>query len=941
MRSLSFILHPSSFILLFLLLPSLAATRDRRLLDYGWKFHLADSSLPGESSTPLTDLKYTPVQGTPSNTPPTPDATWKDASPGQDVFNGRVGFAWFSTTIRNPQSAIPNPPPLVSFDAVDDNATVFLNGQKIGSHEGWSESFDLPLNTAWNPAGPNTLSVLVENTAGIGGIKGASLKLSTQTVAANNFDDHAWRTVDVPHDFILELPVSPKNGDPNFGFHPPAVAWYRRHFTPDPSSKGQRTWLEFDGIYRNSKVFLNGQLLGAHPSGYTSFYFDATDSIKYNQDNVLAIRVDATSHEGWWYEGGGIYRHTWLTTLSPTHIAHWGTFVTTTIPSISNGTEVSATGSLPASASPLQSAPAKVTLKTTLTNESPKSSHLTLHSDILDANNQIVTTADTPADLSPNQSTTIPQKFDLPSAHLWSPDHPYLYHVVTTILQNDKELDRLVTPLGVRTFHFDPDHGFFLNGSPLKIQGTCNHQDFAGIGIALPDRIHEFKIQKLKEMGANAYRCSHHQYADELLDACDRIGMLVMDENRHLGESAQILDEAATLVQRDRNHPSVFLWSICNEEGLQGSAEGRRKAQAIKDVFNKYDGTRPVTAAMNAGWGGEGISNILDVVGFNYNYEQYDPFHKSHPAQPMMGSETASILTTRGEYQQDNIRGYMSSYNNGAESSWLPTASRLYMAGAFVWTGFDYRGEPTPFGWPNLNSHFGIMDLAGFPKDDFYYYQSAWTNKPVLHLFPHWNWAYPPRPEAEQGAMVEVRCYTNCDKVELFVNDKSQGTKTKPTPSGVGPPVFTWRVKWNPGQISAKGYKDGKEIETKIETAGLPAKILLTADRSTLNADAQDVALITATVVDADGRICPMADNAITFSSASDALHLLGTGNGDPSDHTPDHSPTRQTFHGHCLALLQSSQQPGPVTIRATCPDLPPTMLQLNLRPTALPPRVP
>ena len=478
------------------------------------------------------------------------------------------------------------------------------------------------------------------------------------------------------------------------------------------------------------------------------------------------------------------------------------------------------------------------------------------------------------------------------------------------------EVDRVVTPFGIRTIRFDADKGFFLNGKPVKIYGTCNHQDFAGIGIALPDRVLAYKIEKLKEMGANAYRCSHHPFAPELMDECDRQGMLVMDENRRLGDSQEVLSQVESMILRDRNHPSVILWSLCNEERLQGTPEGEKMGKAMKDVINRLDPTRPVTAAMNGGYGG-GLSQVVDVQGFNYHWSDYDDYHRDHPTQPMFGSESASVVTTRGIYQQDDQRGYVSAYTTGAEQNWRPVAERPFMAGAFIWTGFDYRGEPSPFGWPCINSHFGVMDTCGFPKDDYYYYHAWWGTKPVLHLVPNWNWAYPNPGKAHEGREITVRAYSNCDRVELFLNGESLGAQDMPPNSHLD-----WKAHWAPGVLSAKGFKKGKEVVSdRVETAGLPDAIRLTPDRRTIQADGQDCSMIKVEIVDAHGRNVPVADNTVEFNITSNG-RIIGVGNGDPSSHEPDKATHRRAFNGLCMAIVQSTRDTGPIIVTATSPTL-------------------
>ncbi|HEY5039566.1 MAG TPA: glycoside hydrolase family 2 TIM barrel-domain containing protein, partial [bacterium] len=505
------------------------------------------------------------------------------------------------------------------------------------------------------------------------------------------------------------------------------------------------------------------------------------------------------------------------------------------------------------------------------------------------------------------------QKGQFSKPILWSLENPNLYTWVTRIEKAGKPVDQVETSFGVRSLRFDKDKGFFLNGKPVKIKGTCNHQDFAGVGTALSDRLFTYRVERLKEMGSNAYRCSHNPTAPELLDACDKLGMLVMDENRRLGDSEEILSQVESMVLRDRNHPSVILWSLCNEEAIQGTKEGRRKGEAMKEVVKKYDKTRLVTAAMNYGWGGDGLSNVLELQGFNYAIDQYNQYRKSHPNVPLYGSETASTVSTRGIYVTDKLKGYVSAYDVNhtmwslpAEAAWRPIADRPWMAGAFLWTGFDYRGEPTPYNWPCINSHFGILDMCGFPKDNFYYYQAWWGDKPILHLFPHWNWA------GKEGQQIDVWCHTNYDQVQLFLNGTSQGVKETPKNGHL-----EWKVWYEPGVLTAKALKDGAVVaETKVETTDAPAEVKLEPYKTEMLADGEDVMPITVSISDDKSRLVPIADNEVTFT-VEGAGEIAGVGNGDPSSHEPDKADKRKAFNGLCMVLVKANDKPGKIKVTA------------------------
>jgi beta-galactosidase len=503
---------------------------------------------------------------------------------------------------------------------------------------------------------------------------------------------------------------------------------------------------------------------------------------------------------------------------------------------------------------------------------------------------------------------------------LWSLEQPHLHQLVMTIEAGGAVVDRYETPFGIRTIRFDTDQGFFLNGKPVKIKGTCNHQDHAGVGSALPDRIQYYRIEKLKEMGVNGYRTSHNPPTPELLDACDRLGMLVMDETRTMSSSPEALANLEAMIRRDRNHPSVIIWSLGNEEPEQGTERGARIVRAMKRLARRLDPSRPVTAAMDDAWG-QGISAVVDVQGFNYKHgAEIDEFHRRFPKQPTIGSETGSTVSTRGIYANDKEQGYVSAYDVSypewaatAETWWKIYAARPFLAGGFCWTGFDYRGEPTPYEWPCINSHFGIMDTCGFPKDNYYYYQAWWSEKLVLHLFPHWNWP------GKEGEEIEVWCHTNLEKVELFLNGESLGTQEVPRYSHVA-----WKVRYAPGTLEARGYKGGQQVlVSKRETTGGPVKIALRPDRESIQADGEDVSLVEVQVLDKEGRLVPVADNEITFQCLARGK-LIGVGNGNPSSHEPDKADRRRAFNGLCMAIVQSTQEAGEIRLEASSPGLEP-----------------
>jgi len=725
-------------------------------------------------------------------------------------------------------------------------------------------------------------------------------------VLGEDFNDGDWQKINLPHDWVVELPFDPC-AEMNHGFKPtgrafPAnsIGWYRKVFDIPADELGKQMSLEFDGVFRDCYVWLNGFLLGRNQSGYNSFSFDITDYVNYGGKNVLVLRVDATNQEGWFYEGGGIYRHVWLTKTNPLHIAHWGTFVT----------------------SDVQNSYATVTAQAKIVNENDEKAAIKLESYIEDANGKIlVKKIISSGTIEPWSQNQLSCKMKIKDVKLWSLESPYLYKLVSIIKQNGKILDRYETPFGIRTISFDADKGFSLNGKQIFIKGTCNHQDHAGVGLALPDSIQYYRIKKLKEMGCNAYRTSHNPPTPELLEACDRLGMLVLDETRTMGTSPEILGQLESMVLRDRNHPSIIMWSLGNEEkSIQGKDYGLRIGKTMVRAIKNLDSTRPITMGMDDGFG-KGISDVIDIQGFNYRQHFVDGFRKDRPKTPILMSEDASTLCTRGIYANDETKGYMTSYDENAPMWGYTTipcfkfyAQRPWIIGTFMWTGFDYRGEPTPYKWPCISSHFGIMDTCGYPKDNFFYYQAWWGDKTVLHIFPHWNWA------GKEGQDIDVRCFTNCSEVELFLNGKSLGKQSVAEYNDV-----RWNVKYEPGTLLAKGYKDGKEIaQAKVETIGSPAKISLVPDRESINADGEDVAMVRVEIRDAQDRICPLADNLIKFEISENGK-IIGVGNGDPSSHESDKASQRKVFNGLAQVIVQSGKTAGDIKLTAQSDGLPQT----------------
>jgi len=698
------------------------------------------------------------------------------------------------------------------------------------------------------------------------------------------------------------------------GFLPVEPAWYRKTFTLPAGYRGKSIWIDFDGVYRDSVVYLNGHKLGEHQSGYTGFAYDIARYANFGGRNVLAVYVDPRRFEGWWYEGGGIYRHVWLNVANPVHLAPLGTYVVSKIP------EPKAPGFVPG--------PASVSIETAIVTSGTPGRY-TLVSTIVDPAGKTVAIARSSALVSGR--STVHQAVEVKHPSLWSIDTPRLYTLRTDLEQSGRIVDTQQTHFGIRTIRYDADTGFYLNGRPVKLKGTCNHQDFAGVGIGMTDSILYWRIKKLKEMGSNAYRCSHNPPAAELLDACDRLGMVVMDETRHLGDTYQQktpsgtttsdLSDLAWMIQRDRNHPSVIMWSMANEEPLEGTKEGANIFKAMAKVVRKYDTTRPITTAMNYGWG-DGFTLVEDLLGFNYAPDQYDKFHKLFPKLPILGSETASITYTRGKYTTDVDRGFVFCDWVWPEAAWEPIASRPYVAGGFVWTGFDYKGEPTPCKWPDINSNFGAMDICGFPKDSYYYYQSVWGSKPIVHLLPHWNW---PKDTTKP---IHVLAFSNCRRVELLLNGRSLGAKEMPENGHL-----EWQVAYEPGILAARGYDAAGKLTAvdKVETTGAPAALRLTTDRTRLKADGEDMTVVDVAVVDEKGRVVPTASNAVNFQ-VSGPGRVVGVGNGDPTDHAPDKASARKAYCGLCMVIVGAgTKATGSIRLQATSPGLKPAVMTFTI----------
>jgi len=682
------------------------------------------------------------------------------------------------------------------------------------------------------------------------------------------FDDRTWRKLNLPHDWAVEQPFN-KNASLSHGFKAvgrnfpeSSVGWYRKSVFIPAKDLGRKISLAFDGVFRNSIVWVNGHYLGTEPSGYHGFEYDITDYLNYGAENVIAVRVDVTIEEGWFYEGAGIYRHVWLDKTDPLHVVPNGTFVRSTVSD--NQADVKA----------------GVTLK----NDALHDEKFSVKQSIIDAEGKTIASGEL-QNLELKALTVKEFTVDIPvqNPKLWDLEHPYLYQLLTTVMKNGKLVDTYKTSFGIRSIRFDADKGFFLNGKRIEVKGTNNHQDHAGLGVALPDELQYFRIKTLKEMGSNAYRCSHNPPTPELLDACDKLGMLVIDENRLMGITDQNLAYLKKLMIRDRNHPSIISWSIGNEEwNIEGTITGARIAKTMQAFAKTIDTTRAITAAVSGGIG-SGISTTIDLLGYNYvATKNTDEQHQKYPAQFSWGTEEGSTVASRGLYVTDLNKHELAAYDTkqnenflSLEDGWKHYAERPYLAGMFIWTGFDYRGEPTPFGWPSVLSYFGMVDLCGFPKDNTWYLRSWWTDEPILHLLPHWNW------KGEEGKPIPVKVYSNCDQVELFLNKKSLGKKDMKVNSHL-----SWMVNYAAGTLEAVGFKNGKKILTDVvKTTSDPIQVAITQE--SIPFEKPNTAILTVDVRDASGNRVPTAVNDLNFEITGPAK-IIGVGNGNPTSLEPD-----------------------------------------------------
>lgn len=758
------------------------------------------------------------------------------------------------------------------------------------------------------------------------------LKAEAKAAEQPDFNDAGWNEIRLPHDWAIAGPFD-SNLNPHTGALPIfGTGWYRKRFGLPESARNRYFTIEFDGAMSNARVWLNGQRLGERPYGYSSFALELTPHLRYGAENVLAVRLSPEDRSSRWYPGAGIYRNVWLTITGPVHVGHWGTYVTT--PEV---TDEKAT----------------VVVKTELRNRSDRVVKIALRSSIRDAAAKAVTAARSELTIGPGGSTIAAATLKIARPRRWDVDDPHLYTLTSEVIEGSRAVDRYLTPFGVRTIAFNRDAGFLLNGRQLKLQGVCNHHDLGALGAAVSRRATERQLEILKEAGVNAIRTSHNPPSPELLEHCDRLGFVVMDEAFDMWRIPKVpngyskyFDEwserdVRDMVRRDRNHPSIIVWSIGNEVPEQGRADGWKDAKRLVDFFHQEDPTRPCTSAFNNPENAikNKLADQVDIPGINYRPWFYEQVQKDHPAWIIVGSETASCVSSRGVYHlplekyEKDPSLQLTSYDIIAPPwAYCPDVEFTYqdrlpnVLGEFVWTGFDYLGEPTPYfagrtaaDWPARSSYFGMVDLAGFPKDRYYLYQSVWSKKPMVHVLPHWNW------EGREGRTIPVMCYSNADEVELSLNGRSLGRKQRfaePVELPVGPNVsrdrkfvskyrLLWQVPYERGTLRAVAFRNGEPVAAdEVRTAGTPAKIAVLPDRRSIHADGDDLSFVTVRIEDGRGTLCPGADNLIRFEVAG-AGFVQAVDNGNAATIEPFQARQRRAFNGLALLIVRSKAGPG------------------------------
>lgn len=717
-----------------------------------------------------------------------------------------------------------------------------------------------------------------------------------------------WENVAVPHDWrIREDYIVPEDNVAGIagmnvgmgGYLPEGVAYYRKKFHIPIERLGDRVVIEFEGVMRDATIWVNGSYIGSHYSGYTGFEFDITEYVSYgDEDNIILVKTDATTTEGWWAEGAGIYRNVWLKYLNPIHVKRHGTFIYT---------------------EDVDQHSAKVISKVEVNNESNESSDIVVRQSIISGEGKELYKEEKSLELDALDEGKVQIEFKVDNPCLWELDNPYLYTMMTDIILDEKVIDQVKTTFGIRDIEYT-QKGLFINGNLTEIKGACEHQDFAGVGIGLTDDIIAYKIKKMKEMGCNAYRSAHHPATKRLLDVCDREGILVLNENRRVEVNPEGIENLEDLIKGSRNHPCIFMWCLENEEFIAVKDTGKRILKTLVQKARKLDPTRLVTIAGQFASEDTDYMSIPDVAGFNYDSGDAKKLMCRYPDKRVMATEDASYCSTRGVYADDPVKGHCSSYEDGNYFNKLQQlggdsdVSAGTMGGAlsigdlahawnhykhdtpslggiFIWTAFDYRGETFPWNWPSINCHYGAMDMCGFEKDAYYYWQSVWTEEPMVHVLPHWNW------HGKEGETVLIEAYSNCEAIELFVNQESQGRQVNTLGS-----ILRWDAEYQPGELKIVGYINGNPVVEKTRvTAGQPSGI-----RVTNIYDGDNEVLVKIEVIDEKGRLCPTADNHIQFEVIGG--QVIGVGNGNPSSHESDVTNHRKAFNGLALAIISKSE---------------------------------
>jgi beta-galactosidase len=747
---------------------------------------------------------------------------------------------------------------------------------------------------------------------------------------AADLDDSSWRRLDVPHDWSIEGPFNQASpAGAGGGYLDGGIGWYRKSFVPPPEATGGRLFVEFDGVYMDSQVWLNGKLLGQHPYGYTGFQYELTPHLKPGP-NLLAVRANVTQPCSRWYSGAGIFRHVRLTATGPVHVAHWGTYVTT--PKVTGDAAV-------------------VEVHTQVLNQGTALATARLQTAILDPEGVEVAKSESTATVAGGGGSSFGQMLKVSKPKLWSLQTPELYALVSRVSVGGYVVDSVSTPFGIRTIEFTRDRGFLLNGRHVPLYGVCDHHDLGCLGSAVNRRAIQRQLEILKGMGCNAIRTSHNPPAPELLDLCDRMGFVVMDEafdewkagktqhgyGRFFDQWSE--PDLVSMLRRDRNHPSIVMWSIGNEIPEQGAAKGYEMSKRLCDICRFQDPTRPTVSACNDPGGADrtGFAKPLGVFGINYSIGAYQQYKGRYT---LVASETASALSTRGQYNlvpdrdgklhiRNEDHHQVTSYDLGApgwgytaETDLLAMARSPWVAGEFVWTGFDYIGEPTPYDWPSRSSYFGIVDLCGFPKDRYYFYRSRWRPEPLVHLLPSWDWP------GWEGKPIPVWAVSNAESVELRLNGKSLGEKNLDQQKTLH---VQWDVPYVPGELEALAKKGGKVVATdKVRTPGKAKRLILAADRTRIAANGDDLSFVTVRVTDDSGQTCPNADPLLRFH-VEGAGTVAGTDNGDPIDHASFQSDRRKAFHGLALVVIKPAHSPGRITLRAEAEGLEPAEVVLDV----------